>query len=507
MSGTSDVVLPGSGGDGKGLTMRKPRIISLIVVAALIAAACSTGNPSSSSTTTRSQGLEKPAATTSVGNNTPPPLDLGENNFDSLGIMPDGRYILGALVVFDPAFDEKRLDKVLKGNVPEKDSRQSFLIIIDSVTNTILKKVPVPTPNIVASGATNKFAYVVTYEAIYVYSLSSETLGDEVATFEVSSAVEMVHQTAVSADEKYLYVAGLESVYVVDTVANVIKTVIPTAAGAPDPCGGTNMTMALGLSPDGESLYVLNEKCVLRVDKPYDPSVQTPTWTDLYAAGGIEAPLDFVLSQDGSKMYVAQGNLTRSEDNPSPARGIYIFDTATMTNPEHILADPPKYPNEPADPYSLSLSPDGRTLYIYNGGYIIFSTMRLLTIETSMMLSMMNIPVNTMSDTTYKGRGRRRTSLSMVWLLQMATSSFIQCVCARCGLCRRASAWCRSRRTCSKCKSCTADGSAARTDFLTRLLAALDAPALSAATAKPTRRHQKGEARGGDLLLIHFVDT
>ena len=199
------------------------------------------------------------------------------------------------------------------------------------------------------------------------------------STITTISEVPSAYSLAITPNGRYLYVSGGASphIYKIDTSTNTIIYTINT----PNP-------RQIATSPDGQSLYVTN--ALSNTVKIYSTSTNTlssffdigePSETIAINPAGTLAYIgtpnsntiyivnldnnfltvhvtnphsvnNMIFSTDGTKVYVASSS--SSENDP-----VYIYDTSNHT----IFSD---YISVGGDPSSMTLTPDGKFLYVAN---------------------------------------------------------------------------------------------------------------------------------------------
>lgn len=164
---------------------------------------------------------------------------------------------------------------------------------------------------------------------------------------------------------RFLYVAtstsSMITVFQVD--ASGVLTLVPQAGPGTNPIssGGTGLT-ALTLSPNGQFLYVTNgasnNVTMFRVEPSGLLTVISPSSSNPIATGGT-TPNGLAVGEDGTHLYVANGGGTVSTFS--------IGSTGVLTLVPASGGAPNPVPTPTGStPVALTVSPDGRFLYVAN---------------------------------------------------------------------------------------------------------------------------------------------
>jgi 6-phosphogluconolactonase len=210
------------------------------------------------------------------------------------------------------------------------------------------------------SGSDNVSAF--TIGAAGVLTLVPQAEGP---TKPVGAGVSSPIALAVTPNGRFLYVAtstsSMVTVFQVD--ASGVLTLVPPAGPGTNPIssGGTGLT-AIGLSPNGQFLYVTNgtsnNVTMFRVEPSGLLTLIPPTGSNPISTGGT-TPNSLAVAADGAHLYVANGGGSVSVFAIGSSGLLTLVPAEGVSqNPVPTLAG--------STPVALTLSPDGQFLYVVN---------------------------------------------------------------------------------------------------------------------------------------------
>ena len=175
---------------------------------------------------------------------------------------------------------------------------------------------------------------------------------------------------AVSPDGEYLYVTNDGSGNGVGGLsAYSLRDGVPTELlGSPYETSSTGGPLGVAISPDGQYLYVTNDgngnlKGVGGLSVYWlSDGVPIAFSNSPYATGPRGSPLDMAISPNGKYLYVT---------NNGSSHGVGGLSAYSLRDGEPIeLQDSPYATGSAGGPWNLAISPDGKYLYLTNGGSI-----------------------------------------------------------------------------------------------------------------------------------------